>query len=444
MRLHTLPRWSIAAGCLAAALWASVAAAVERKTLEECIALALDQHPSLKAASASVDAAGQRVWQVASGYFPQVSAGYSAERRKTSVSSSTGTVDPDDPTFAQERTFNFYDTGVGFSQLLFDFGQTLKAIRSAQASQRSIEADRVTTRDQIVFNVKQSYYHVLATRRLLDVADDTVRQTTRQLEEAEGRHGVGLAPRFDVTRAEVQLANAKLNQVTARNNVAVARETLRNALGLTGPLDFDVVDTLDAARLHISEQEALDAAYANRPELRSLAEQQQAVDEQIASLQRQYLPSVSGSGSYNFSGSEYPLQDNWNIGGAVTWQILSGGLTRAQIAEARANLAALRYNEERLRQDIALQVRQAVLDVQRAEESIAVSAKGAQEARENLELAQGRYGTGVGNIIELTDAQAARTTAEATYVQTLVDFRTSVAALERATGRPVTTEAGLK
>lgn len=410
-------------------------AAAETKTLEECIAIALEQHPSLKSASASVDAAEQRVWQAASGYLPQVSAGYSAERRKTSLAASTNTTVDE-----QERTFTFYDSGVSFSQLLFDFGQTLKAIRSAQASERSIEADRTTVRESVVFNVKQSYFNVLAARRLLDVADDTVRQTTKQLEEARGRHEVGLAPRFDVTRAEVQLANAKLNQLSARNNYAVAIETLRNAMGLNTPIDFDVADTLAARRIHIDPQAAVDAAYANRPELLSLAEQQRAVDEQIKSLQAQYLPSVSSSGSYNWSGSDYPLQDSWNIGAFVTWQILSGGLTRAQVGEAQANLARLRYDEEQLRQNIALEVRQTLLNVQQAEESIGVSEKGAQEARENLELAQGRYATGVGNIIELTDAQAARTTAEANYVQALVGYRNSVAALERAMGRSAAPE----
>jgi outer membrane protein TolC len=423
------------AAALIVLLGSALPARAETKTLEECIAVALEQHPSLKSAAASVDAAEARVWQAASGYLPQVSAGYSAERRKTSLAASTGTdFDP------QERTFNFYDTGVGFSQVLFDFGQTLKAIRSAQASERAVEADRSTQRENVVFNVKQSYFNVLAARRLLDVADDTVRQTTRQLEEAQGRHEVGLAPRFDVTRAEVQLANAQLNQLTARNNHAVARETLRNAMGLTGPLDFEVVDTLAAPRLRLEPEAALAAAYANRPELRSIAEQQLAVDEQIGSLRAQYFPSVNSAGSYNWAGSEYPLQDTWNVGAFVTWEILSGGLTRAQIGEAQANLARLRWDEEQLRQNIALEVRQTLLDAQRAEESITVSEKGAAEARENLELAQGRYGTGVGNIIELTDAQAARTSAEANYVQALVAYRNSLAALERAMGRSAAPE----
>ena len=120
--------------------------------------------------------------------------------------------------------------------------------------------------------------------------------------------------------------------------------------------------------------------------------------------------------------------------------ILNGGLVRAQIAEGDANLRVLKYNEESLRQNIALQVRQAVLNVQQAGESIGVAEKGAQQARENLELAEGRYNTGVGNIIELTTAQVSLTSAEASYVQALYNYQTFVATLQNAIGQPVALE----
>jgi len=68
-------------------------------------------------------------------------------------------------------------------------------------------------------------------------------------------------------------------------------------------------------------------------------------------------------------------------------------------------------------------------------ESIRVSATALRQARENLELAEGRYQTGVGNIIELTDAQASLTTAEANHVQALYNHQTAIAAVEKATAQ---------
>lgn len=403
------------------------------KTLADCIALALDNHPRLKAAAATAAAGAARARQALANYLPQVSATYSANRRNTSAAAGTGT-----NLGTQADTFNFYSTGVSFSQLLFDFGQALHGIRAARANQQALAADATSEREIVIVTVKRAYFDLLAARRLLAVAEQTVRQSQQQLELAHGRFDVGLAPKFDVTRAQVQLASAELNQLTARNNVALARETLANALGLTGALDFEILDTLDAHELHVSESEALAAAYDHRPELHSLRAQQLAATEQVAALQTRYLPYVTGGGNYTWTGSDYPLQSSWNLGASVNLSIFNGGLTAAQIGEAKANLSQVQFTAEVTRQTIALEVRQAALNLEQAAESIRVSEKGEQQARENLELATGRYHAGVGSIIELTDAQAAFTSAEASHVQSLYSYQTAVAALEKATAVPYT------
>ena len=408
-----------------------------QKTLAECIQIAVDNHPSLKAADASIQAGNQRVYEAAAPYLPQVTASYAATRRQTNGAAAGVSV------VANPMKQNFFNSGVSLTQVLFDFGQTLEAIRSAQASEESLRADRTTQLSTVVLNLKQAYFNVLATRRLLGVADETVRQNQKHLEQAEGRFNVGVAAKFDVTQAQVQVAQAELNQVTARNNVSVARETLRNALGLNGELDFDVVDTFDIHHLVITDTDALAAAYDRRPELQSLRAQEKSTADQITSLQLSYFPTVEGLANYNWQSPEYnfdPRFDVWAITGNITWQLASGGLTTAQIGEQKANLMNLKSNEELERQSIALEVRQAVLNLQQAAESIRVSEKGLQQARENLDLAEGRYSTGVGNIIELTDAQASLTTAEASYVQALYSYKTAVAAVEKATAQTLATE----
>jgi len=145
--------------------------------------------------------------------------------------------------------------------------------------------------------------------------------------------------------------------VTARNNVSLGRETLRHALGLSGPLDFDIVDALEQPPIEVDDAEALALAYEHRPELRSI---------------------------------------------------------RAQVDAAAQRVAAV--------------------------ESIRVADKGLQQARENLEIAEGRYRTDVGNIIELTDAQTSLTSADASRVQAVVNYRTALASLERATAHPFSAE----
>jgi len=408
------------------------------KTLAECIEIALANRPNLDSAAAQVQGGRARVRQTWSGYLPQLNGAYSSNRRKSSFESRTqgpGGISA----LSQSTISNFHSGAVTLSQTLFDFGQNLAAIRAAYAREDSLEADAATTRKQVLFEVKQSYFDVLASERLLAVADETVRSNRKQLEQAVGRNEVGFAPRIDVTRSEVLVAQAELDQLAARNNATVAEETLRNALGLDAPIDFAIADELARRAVVLDEPSALAAAYESRSDLQSILAQQRAADQDVSQYRRQHLPTVSADASYGWSNSEFPLQDNWVFGATVNVPLFSGGLTEGRVAEARANLRGLQADERTLRQQIALETRRSLLDVQRAAQSIDVSARAAEQAAENLALAEGRYETGVGNVIELTDAQVQRTSAEADHVSALYDYQVAVAALEQAIGRELPT-----
>ncbi|MEW6297698.1 MAG: TolC family protein [Thermodesulfobacteriota bacterium] len=407
--------------------------------LHEAIEIALSQHPSLRVRQAEVEAARQRVWQQAAGYLPGGGYTYVYSRQQRPVSAAVGGVNVGDGQEQQRRPaaqlFNFHSTNVGLSQVLFDFGRTLDAIRSAQASVEASRADLETTKQTVIFNTKRAYYSALSSQRLLQVAEETVRQNQKHVEEARARFEVGLAPRFDVTQAQVQLSNAILDRVSARNNVALARETLRTAMGVTGPFGYTLVDTLTREPLVFDDEALLSRAYANRPELRGLRARERAAARDVSALRKRYLPSVTGNAQYNWTGREYPLQEGWSWSVTLTFPLFDDILTAARVGEARASLRGVQAQQEDLRQQVALEVRQGLLNVQEAEESIRVSEQVLVQAQENLALAEGRYSAGVGNIIELTDAQVLLTSARANTVQALYAYKTAVAELERAVGQ---------
>ncbi len=401
-------------------------------TLQEAVDTALAQHPTLRVGQATIEAAQQRVQQQIAGYLPRGGYTYNYTRKQQAITAAVGGVQAGQQQRATSQLFNFNSTNFSMSQLLFDFGRTLDSIRSAIASVEASTADLETTRQTVILNTRQAYYSVLASQRLLQVADETVQQNQKHLEEAQARFDVGLAPRFDVTQAQVQLSNAQLNQVTARNNVALARETLRTAMGVTGPFLFTLVDTLERGTLTLNDASLLTQAYTNRPELRSIQAQQRATAEQVSALQKQYLPSVAGNAQYNWTGRQYPLQQGWLWGVTLTFPLFDDFLTVGQVGEAQANLRGLQAQEDNLRQQIALEVRQSLLNLRQAEESIRVSEQTVVQAQENLAIAEGRYAAGVGNIIELTDAQVSLTSAQANNIQALATYKTTVAQLEKA------------
>jgi outer membrane protein TolC len=287
----------------------------------------------------------------------------------------------------------------------------------------------------VVVNAKQAYYGLLSSQHLLRVAEETLRQNQQHLENAEARFAIGLAPRFDVTQAQVQVSTAELDLVTARNNVALGQDTLLTAMGVDEPFDFLLVDAPDYRLVTIDDERVVQQAYLTRSELHSLRAQQQATTRQVSALQKQVLPSLSGNAQYNWTGREYPLQQGWILGVLLTVPLFDDILTIAQVSEAQANLRNLEAQEDNLKQQIALEVRRSLLEVRRAEQSIRVSEQTMIHARENLNLAEGRYAAGVGNIIEVTDAQVSFSSARANVIQAVYGHKIALAQLERALGQ---------
>ncbi len=407
-------------------------------TLQEAVDTALRNHPTIRMDRATIEAAQQRVRQQIAGYLPKGAYTYSYSRQQRPLSAAVGGVQvggQQQRTFSQ--VFNFNSTNFSMTQLLFDFGRNLNAIQAAVASVEASTADLETTKQAVIFNTKQAYYGLLSSQQLLGVAEETVRQNQKHLEEAQARFEVGVAPRFDVTQAQVQVSNAELNLVTARNNVDLGFETLRTAMGLTEPLHVTLTEVLAQPPASLNEDPVLQQAYARRPELESLRAQQRASDERIIALKKQYLPSLSGSAQYNWTGREYPLQQGWLWSMTVTVPLFDSILTTSQLGEAQATLRNLQAQEQNLRQQVTLEVRQSLLSARRAQESIRVSTQTQVQAQENLELAEGRYAAGVGNIIEVTDAQVSLTSARANNIKALYDYKTALAELEKAIGFPL-------
>ncbi|MGO9146084.1 MAG: TolC family protein [Desulfomonilia bacterium] len=113
-----------------------------------------------------------------------------------------------------------------------------------------------------------------------------------------------------------------------------------------------------------------------------------------------YYPVLSGNAAYGWSGLNYLLDKEWTVGATLNFPLFSGFLTRSQVEEAGANLEVARANEEYVRQGIRFDIEQAYSNLTQAREEIVLAEVSVKQAKENRELAQGRYAAGVGNTIE--------------------------------------------
>lgn len=398
-------------------------------TLQRCIEIALKKQPDIVAARNSVSAAGSKIGQAQAGYYPQIdlSAGYSRISPVAGLSSRSAGI-------SSSRAYDQYTSSASLKQNIFDFGKTAAQVGVQRFNFEASQYELENTSEQIIYNVKQSYYGLLQARRNRDVADEVVAQLRQHLEQAKGFFGVGVKPKFDVTRAEVDLSNAKLNLIKAENAVRITSTALNNAMGVPEAPEYAIEDNLSFKKYEITFEDALSKAFNNRHDLRSLAAKRKSSEESVLLAEKGYYPAINGNASYNWSGTRFPLDDGWSAGATLTFPLFSGFLTKHQVAESEANVNVLKANEELLRQNIYFEVKQSYLNLKEAEERIPAAELAARQANENFDIAKGRYAAGVGNPIEVTDAQVAYTNAKTAHIQALYDYKTARAALEKAMG----------
>lgn len=404
----------------------------ERLDIQRCIELAIRNHPVINAARNTVKVNESRIGQARSNYYPQlnwktgysrISPAISGTTRSSSTTSSSGS-----------STYDQYASNLNLTQNLYDFEKTATQVQIQNLNTDSSRQDLNTTEAQIILGVKQSYYSLVQAEKNREVARESVKQFQIHLEQAKGFFEVGVKPKFDVTKAEVDLSNAKLNLIRADNAFRIARVNLNNAIGVPDAPEYSLDNTLLFEKYEVDLQEALKKAYNARPDLRSLMMKMEAGSQSMELAKKGYYPYVTGNASLGFEGQDFPLDKGWNVGATLNIPLFSGFQTKNQVAEAKATLDVLKDNEQSLRMQIRLEVEQAYSNLLEATEGIATAQLTVRQAEENFDLANGRYTAGVGNPIEVTDALVALSNAKTTHIAALTGFKTAQASLEKAMG----------
>lgn len=398
----------------------------ETLNLQRCIEISLLRQPNIIAAKSTVDASRSRVGQSQANYYPQINL--------TSGYSRTSPVSFDSGVSGSSGLFDQYTSSVSLNQNIYDFGKTSSQVQIQKMNLDSSASDLENVSQQTIFNVKLAYYGVIQAKYNRIVAEDTVKSTGLHLEQAKGFYEVGIRPKFDVTKSEVDLSNARLNLIRAENAFRIAVATLNNAMGFPEAPDYEIDDNLYFEKYEMTFEDALDNAYHKRPDLASLVSKRQASEKSIELAKTGYYPALTGNAGYNWGGEKFSQNDGWNAGVTLSFPLFSGYLTQYQVEEAQANLKILMANEESIKQSIYLEIQQAYLTLRAAEEAIPTAKLGVDQARENLDIANGRYAAGVGNPIEVTDAEVSLVNARTSYIQALYADKVAQASLEKAMG----------
>ncbi len=407
-------------------------------TLDEAIDLALKNHPAIKESKERSLAAKAQIGSSRANLLPQVS-NTSSYFYGNSVPSSSLNIPSGIGQFGTSRgqISDFVVHSLQINQLLYDFGKTLGQVGQSKALYDASNMDLANIRQQVVLDVKTAFFGYLAAERAVLVTEDNLRLNEDLVRQAQGFYQVGTKAKIDVTTAEANLYTAQSDLITARNNLQVAQVTLMTALGLKSWPYEGLLYKPDTRAKLLNLSDAKERALEDRPDYQKNKFQQKADEQSIRTAKSGYFPTLYSQGLQNTQGKPYgDMRGTWSLSVNASIPIFEGFATKYAVQQARANLRATQSNAEVLRQDINKQVEQSYLNVQAAVEKIRATEKGKEAAKENWDLAQGRYKAGVGSIIEVTDAQVKFFNAELSYIRSIYDFKVSEAQLEKAVGKP--------
>ena len=396
-------------------------------TLDKCIELALGNNPQINAAFHDILASDARIKQVWSNYFPQVSwqTGYT-RIKQLQLSDALG----------RNLTFNYYILGqVTLQQMLYDFGVTQNQATIKRLDYEAYKTTLGATINEVIYQTKDAYYNLLYAFENKRVAEDTVNKFEMFYNQAKAFYEIGMNPKVDVTIAEVNLSNAKLQLIQADNAVNLAVARLNNVMGVPFIDKYNVQERLKYQPVDITFNKSIEIARDARPELKLAELKVESANQTLKLVKKSYFPTLSVEGQLQIGGKSWTNNYGYNLGGYLNFTTINGMLIKNEIQEARYLYDKEIANAKNTQNQIYLEIQNAYLLLEEKKNQMPVAMLGVKQAKENYELSYGRYRVGEANPTELKDAQINYQQAQLSYYNALYQYNSAKASLEKAIGK---------
>lgn len=405
--------------------------------LRRCLDTALRDNFEVRKAREQIEKQHGVLIEARSGLLPRVSADAYYARVDQGLLPSLG-----GQAFGTER---MWTTEIRVTQPLFAGGGLVAAYAQQSFNEDAARFAFQAVLNQIVFATRAAFYRVLVSRAQLVVQEKNVKLLEEELQSEKRKRDAGTVSDFNVLRADVALANSRTPLIRARNRAAISVVELEEVLGLkrmpVGPREaITVRGELSFDPLEIAQQEAIESALKDRPDLKQANLLLKAGDQGLKIARADYFPKVSAFGTYGaeknqFAESGEDSLEGWQGGFQATWNIFDSLGREGRVTQALSDKKLLEHARDELILRIEVEVRRAWSQLSEARQLVEASRQVSVQAEESLRLAKARFDAGVAIQLEVLDAQVELTQARANEVQALHDYALVRAELERAIGR---------
>ena len=405
----------------------AVGASAEPLTLASALAKTAATNRTLKLAAYDEQIAGENIRLNRSGYLPRVDlqGGYTAQQAPQSVTTPFGSFS------TQDQEFAFVSLGI--NQTLYDFGRTAARHERAKANYDATRFGYRSREQELFLQTVISYFRILQFQKLLQAADDEVKQMADHLSVAQNLFEQGVVTRNDLLQAEVRLSSSRQRRLDTANRLDNSWLFLNDLTGEAPEYRNDLVEEtrfeLPGGGIPASD------AVAMRAEIQAQKKLLEASESDVIETRSGYYPELFAKLGLDYvQNSRVKEQVILAATAGLKVNLFDGFATTSRFRQAVKNRSR---SEERLRQlesDLALEYRTAFNDASVAKERISVTETSIKSGEENLRINKDRYQEQVGTATDVIDAQTLLSQIRTEHFQAIFDYEVALARVKRARG----------
>jgi outer membrane protein len=405
-------------------------------TLEQSVALAIKQNPTQQIAVLNAAESIQDKNITRSDLLPQADLRVADSANRVNVRAQFGglPVFPGIPSHI--GPYQLFSAGPTFGSSVFDFS-LWRRYQAARSNVNASKADSLSTREQVILLVVSQYIGTLRAVANVEASRSRVELAQALYDQAADLQKEGVGTGIDTLRANVELQNEKQRLIEAENDREASLYGLSKLLNLDPRQKIELADSLSFFDTPQPDVEAsMEDALSSRQEWKAIQAQEKSAKLEKQSSQYQRLPSLRFDGNWAYLGTSSSNGiPTYQYQASVNLPLFTGGRIRAEIVKADLELQKIDQQKADLRNQIALDVKTALLNLQSARSEVQVANLGVQLAKEEVDQARDRFKAGVANNIEVISAQDSLSRANDNQIAALYRFNQARADFARAVGQ---------
>lgn len=371
-------------------------------TLEDAIGIAIQNNPKLGLSKADLSISKSKIRDAKSNYYPHIES-------KIVV-----------PFIGRESGF-FLD------QLIWDFGRTSSKVKSSEYEYDASKYNYQKILNDIIQNTKTAYFKALIAKNKISTANKNIEIKELILSKIQELYRIERSSNLELTKANSDLEEAKLELINAKNKLALSKLNLIKIMGIDDDIDFDLVDYKTVNFVDYNLDETIEKAINNSNELKNLQAQQVALKSRLSASKSEFFPIIFGRTAYRFegegaedSGADTPA---FIAGVGIKFPIFLGFSRFAKVDEASAKLRKSQIELHEAKQRISSDVKKLFLDLKFSREKIQVAKLSKEVAENNLKLIDEKLALGRASKIDFVDAEAFYISINAKYLDAIYNYK---------------------